>query len=343
MLVQLQPMLEIVEAALSRRFNVRKLWEERWLSTEDACRVRGIVASGHSVVDASLLSTFPNLEIVASFGVGYDHIDAKAAARQGVIVTNTPDVLTGEVADLAIGLLIATVRQLPQAERYLREGKWASGPFPLSASLREKKVGILGLGRIGRAIAHRLSGFDMALCYHARRRHEDVNLPYYESLAGMAKDVDILIVAAPGGAETRHIVTRPIIDLLGPEGVIINIGRGSVIAELDLAAALKEGTIGAAGLDVFENEPVVPAEILDHPRSVVLPHIGSASVRTRNAMGQLLVNNLMSWFERNEAVTPVIESVPLLQPGIPRCGGSLAELHQHGSGTLSITMPPSRQ
>ena len=311
-IAQLQPMSETIETQLHAKFDVIQVWIQPQLAGDRANSVRGIVSGGHTKVDSALLTAFNQAEIVASFGVGYDHIDAATAAKRGVVVTNTPDVLSGEVADLAIGLLIATIRQIPQAERYIRDGHWQEGAFPLTASLRDRKVGILGLGRIGKAIAKRLSGFDIPVSYHGRQQQPDIDLQYHPTLAAMAEDVDVLMIAIPGGAGTKHMITRDVIDLVGPDGVIVNVGRGSVIDEQALMAALSEGAIGAVGLDVFDNEPIVPDEILRHPRSVVLPHIGSASVRTRNAMGQLVVDNLVSWFGGSGPLTPVTESLRLL-------------------------------
>src|ERR1700758_2702578 len=201
------------------------------------------------------MSRSPNLEIISSFGVGYDNIDAKAAARLGIIVTNTPGVLDDEVADTALGLMIMTVRELPQAERYLRAGQWAAkGGFPLSPSLRGRTVGILGLGRIGKAIAKRVSAFGLPVVYHGRHAQADVPYRYHSSLIDMAKASDVLIVVAPGGPGTRHIINAEVLQALGPDGVLINIARGSLVDETALIDALKTGKILAAGLDVYENE-----------------------------------------------------------------------------------------
>jgi lactate dehydrogenase-like 2-hydroxyacid dehydrogenase len=274
--------------------------------------VRGIaVSGGHTRIDASFVAPFPKLEIVSSFGVGYDHIDAAALAKRGIVVTHTPDVLTGEVADLALGLLIATVRQLPQVDRYLRAGKWLERPYPLSATLRGRKVGILGLGRIGKAIAKRLEAFDLEVEYHGRKPQPDVKYAYHATLVDLAKSCDVLMVVASGGAETRHMVDKDVLEALGPDGILINVGRGSVVDEQALIAALKHQKILSAGLDVFEDEPRVPAELIAMEHVVLLPHVGSASVHTRNAMGQLVVDNLVSWFGGKGAITPVPECAAL--------------------------------
>jgi lactate dehydrogenase-like 2-hydroxyacid dehydrogenase len=274
-----------------------------------AGRVRGIAMAGsHVRLDDALMARLPKLEIIANFGVGYDSIDAAAAARRGVIVTNTPDVLTDEVADLAMGLLLATVRELPQSDRYLRAGRWLEKPYPLTTSLRTRQVGIVGLGRIGKAFAARLAPFGVPMAYHGRSRQEDVALRYYPSLVKMAEDVDTLVSIAPGGAATHHMINADVLKALGPTGILINVGRGSVVDEQALTAALAGKVILSAGLDVFEDEPRVPAELIAMDHIVLLPHVGSASVHTREGMGQLQVDNLTSWFAGKGPVTPVAET-----------------------------------
>ena len=289
----------LVDTQLNQHFDVvREAHQE----------VRGIaVCGGHTRIDAPFVELFPRLQIVSSFGVGYDHIDAVTLAKRGIVVTHTPDVLTGEVADLALGLLIATVRQLPQVDRYLREGKWLQKPYPLTATLRGRKVGILGLGRIGKAIARRLEACDLEVEYHGRKPQPDVKHRYHPTLLGLAQSCDVLMVVASGGAETHHLVGKDVLEALGPEGIVINVGRGTVIDEQALIAALRDRKILSAGLDVFEDEPRVPAELIAMEHVVLLPHVGSASVHTRNAMGQLVVDNLVSWFGGKGAVTPVPE------------------------------------
>ncbi len=277
---------------------------------EWAPEVRGIAVAGHLTCDAALLARFPKLEIVANFGVGYDSIDAKWAGEHGIIVTNTPDVLTDEVADTCLGLLLMTVRELPQSEQWLRAGHWTGkGPYPLTHNtLRGKKIGIFGLGRIGKAIAKRLEGFGVEIAYHNRSKAAGVNYAYYDSLVGLAKAVDILISVAPGGPDTYHLINEDVFKALGSQGTFINIGRGSAVDEPALIKALQNGTIYAAGLDVFEHEPKVPAEFMALDRVVLLPHVGSASHHTRNLMGQLVVDNLRSWFAGKGPVTPVAET-----------------------------------
>lgn len=269
--------------------------------------VRGVAATG-GTVDAALMDRLPDLEIVANYGVGYDNIDAAEAGRRGIVVTNTPDVLNEEVADTAMGLLLAAVRRLPEADAYLRAGRWLQAPFPLTATLRGRRMGVVGLGRIGKAIARRAEAFGIAVSYHGRRRQPDVPYAYHPTLVGMAEAVDILMVITPGGAETRHLVDANVLKALGPEGVLINVARGSVVDERALIEALRNRTILTAGLDVFENEPQVPPELIAMEHVVLLPHVGSASVHTRNAMGQLVVDNLASWFEGRGPLTPVPET-----------------------------------
>ncbi|MDK1490665.1 2-hydroxyacid dehydrogenase [Sinorhizobium sp. 7-81] len=278
------------------------------LVTPDMADVVGIAVSGRLPVD--LMDAFPHLEIVANFGVGYDGVDVTRAAARGIVVTNTPDVLTEEVADTAIGLLINTLRLLPQAEQWLRQGRWIrEGAFPLSPlSLRGRKVGLFGLGRIGLAIARRLEAFGVSIAYHTRTPREGLAFAYHSSLKGLAEAVDTLIVIVPGTSSTLKAVNADVLAALGPQGVLINVGRGSTVDEAALVAALQNGIIAGAGLDVFENEPHVPEALLAFPNVSLLPHVASASVVTRNAMSDLVVDNLKAWFSTGEALTPVVET-----------------------------------
>jgi len=311
-IVQTGPLMAYAADQLKARFTVHELWKAAdrvALLREVSGRVRGVAAGGgHNRVDGALFDALPKLEVISSFGVGYDHVDAAEAGKRGLVVTNTPDVLTDEVADLALGLLIATVRQLPQVDRYLREGQWLKGNYPLTTSLRGRKVGIVGLGRIGKAVAQRVEAFGLPVVYHGRSRQPDVSYPYYPSLVDMAADVDTLISVAPGGASTHHIINAEVLKALGPNGILVNVGRGTVVDEQALIKALKDRTILSAGLDVFEDEPRVPAELIAIEHAVLLPHVGSASVHTREAMGQLLVDNLVSWFDGKGPLTPVSET-----------------------------------
>lgn len=305
------PMTEHVMQTCISRFDVVKLWQST--NPAETLRLRGasvtaIATAGNPPIDASLLRSLPNLGIVSSFGVGYDSVDVREAMRLGVVVTNTPDVLTDDVADVALGLLLMAVREMPQAERYLREGRWRSGPYRLAPTrLRGRTLGILGLGRIGEAIAQRAEPFGVEIAYH-NRRPKDVPYRYWSTLAELADHVDTLVIATPGGPQTRHLVDADILRRLGERGIIVNVARGSVIDESALIDALKSGAILSAGLDVFENEPHVPDALLDLPNVVMLPHVGSASLDTRRAMGQLVVDNLVNWFENGSALSPVPET-----------------------------------
>jgi lactate dehydrogenase-like 2-hydroxyacid dehydrogenase len=279
------------------------------LAPDVAGRIRGIAVTGLVQADAAMLARFPKTEIVSSFGVGYDHIDAKYAAGHNIVVTNTPDVLTEEVADTALGLLIATVREFIKADRYLRAGHWTTQNFPLSpGSLRDRKVGMVGMGRIGQAIARRLDASLVPVVYHSRNPAKGVTHKHYPNLVEMAKEVDTLIAITPGGASTAKLINADVLKALGPRGVLINVARGSVVDEEALIAALKDGTIMAAGLDVFANEPQVPDALKVMQNVVLLPHIASASVTTRNAMDQLVVDNLKEWFAGKPPITPIAET-----------------------------------
>jgi lactate dehydrogenase-like 2-hydroxyacid dehydrogenase len=271
--------------------------------------VRGIAS--YAGISAAMIDALPNLEIIASFGVGYDSVDANHAAKRGVMVTNTPDVLTEEVADTAIGLLINTVRELYAAEKWLRDGDWVEkGNYRLSRlTLRGRSVGIFGMGRIGRAVARRLEAFGLPIAYHNRRKVEGLAYDYHATLKGLAEAVDTLICIAPGGAGTEKAINAGILSALGSNGVLVNIGRGSTVDEAALAAALESGTIAAAGLDVFADEPNVPQALLDAPNISLLPHVGSASEHTRRAMADLCVDNLVAWFTERRPLTPVPETI----------------------------------
>ena len=280
------------------------------LTPEVAARIRGAAVTYNSVRgDSTTLAKFPKLEIVSSFGVGYDHIDAAYARDHNIMVTNTPDVLTEEVADIAMGLLICTLREFVKADRYLRSGLWTTQNFPLSVgSLRDRKIGMVGMGRIGQAIARRLDASKVPVVYHTRKPADGVSYQHYPDLIEMAKAVDTLVVIVPGGPSTNKMINAEVMKALGPRGVIINVARGTVVDEQAMIAALKSGTILAAGLDVFEKEPSVPDELKAMQNVVLLPHIGSASVVTRNAMDQLVVDNLKTWFAGKPPLTPVAET-----------------------------------
>jgi len=304
-------MPEIGERIESRTI-LHRLWREpepEAALARIAPNIRAIAATGHPPkIDANLMSRLPRLEIVSSFGVGYDHVDAAWAGEHGVVVAHTPGVLDAETADTGMALALMAVRQYPQAERYLRAGSWLKASFPLTASLRGRTMGILGLGRIGKEIAKRARAFGVDVVYHGRHPQDDAPYLYYPSLLSMAKACDILVICAPGGATTRKIVDREVLEALGPNGVLVNIARGSLVDEAALIEALASGRILAAGLDVFENEPQVPEALLKLENVVLLPHVGSASKPTRLAMANLVVDNLFSWMDGKGPLTPVPET-----------------------------------
>jgi len=309
--LMLGPMMPLIAETLAPHFRVHRLWEapeHDALLAALAPRLRAMTAihAGHPYVDGAFMEKFPKLEIIASFGVGYDHVDAVWAGQHGIVVTNTPDVLTEEVADTALGLLLATVRELPQAERHLRAGKWLEAPYRLSpATLRDRTVGMVGLGRIGTAVARRLDAFAVPVVYFARHPQPSVPYRYYASLIEMARAADVLMLVIPGGPDTNALINATVLDALGPNGILINMARGSVVDEPALIAALQEGRIAGAGLDVYAEEPRVPPELLAMEQVVLLPHVGSASVHTRSAMGRLVVDNLIAWATGGAPLTPV--------------------------------------
>jgi lactate dehydrogenase-like 2-hydroxyacid dehydrogenase len=280
------------------------------LCAELAPRLRAIAMSVTSErMDSATMGRFPRLEIVSSFGVGYDHIDTAWAAAHGITVTNTPDVLTEEVADTALGLLLCTVREFPQAERYLRAGKWVEKDYPLTrASLRDRTVGMVGMGRIGQAIARRLEAMQVPVVYHSRRPAAGLAHRHYPQLLDMAREVDILLVITPGGANTRNLINAEVLKALGPDGILVNMARGSVVDQPALIKALQDRTIMSAGLDVYASEPQVPAELIAMDHVVLFPHLGSASVATRERMDQLVVDNLLAWAAGKPPLTPVAET-----------------------------------
>ena len=299
-----------VRARLSHRFDLLEISDATAAEVDagELERVRGAAVSGR--FPAALIERLPKLEVIGSFGVGYDGVDVKAAAAAGVVVTNTPDVLNDEVADTAIALLLNTMRQFYFAERYLRDGRWEKeGAFPLSPlSLKGRKIGLHGLGRIGMEIANRLLPFKVELAYHTRRPRTDVDFVYHDTLTGLAEAVDVLISIVPSTPETKDAINAEVLSALGQNGVLINVGRGSTVDEPALIAALQAGTIAAAGLDVFADEPRVPQALIDLPNVSLLPHVASASVPTRDAMADLVADNIVSWFDTGRPLTPVPET-----------------------------------
>ena len=267
-------------------------------------QIRGIVMSGGSVSPVALLEQLPKLEIISVFGVGYDGVPVDWCRAHGVRVTNTPDVLTEDVADTASALVLMTSRRLIAANRFLHAGSWTQGAFPLAHAVRGKLAGIVGLGRIGKAIGHRLEAHRMRIAYHGRTRQE-VSWEVFDSLIELARAVDFLIVACPGGAATKHLINAAVLQALGAEGTLINIARGSVIDEVALIEALQRGSIRGAGLDVFENEPQVPEALMQCENAVLLPHIGSGTYETRREMARLVVENLAAHSRGEPLLTPV--------------------------------------
>ncbi|MCF6232286.1 MAG: 2-hydroxyacid dehydrogenase [Rhodobacteraceae bacterium] len=273
--------------------------------------LQGVMSNGHGGVAAGVMDAMPTLKIISGYGVGYDTIDVNAALQRSITVTHTPGVLNDEVANTAIMLWLAVSRRVIGADAYIRAGRWPrEGFYPLTRSVQGKRVGILGLGRIGQAIADRLAVFDAEILYHARSE-KDVEYRYYGDLTEMARNCDVLICITPGGAGTHHIVSARVIDALGSEGILINVSRGSVVDEPAMIAALQAGRLGGAGLDVFEDEPNVPEALIGMDNVVLQPHVGSGTVETRQAMGDLTCDNLIRYFKDGKALTPVPECAHL--------------------------------
>ncbi len=265
--------------------------------------MRGLAVDG--AADAGLIAAYPKLEIIACNSVGVDGIDLEAARARGVIVTNTPGVLTDCVADMAFALLLAATRRIAEGDRLVRAGDWPRRELGLGWRVTGKRLGIIGLGRIGRAIARRAAGFEMSVAYHARNRQDDVDYVYHADPASLAAESDVLALSCPGGDVTRHLVDGQVLAALGPDGILINVARGSVVDETALVAALANRSIRAAGLDVYQDEPNVPAELFALDNVVLAPHQASATVETRRAMGELLVENLVRHFAGKPVLTPV--------------------------------------
>jgi hydroxypyruvate reductase len=272
-----------------------------------ASSVVGIAASGESSVPGDLMSQLPRLKVVSVFGVGYDGIDTKTANALGVGVSHTPGVLTDDVADLALGLLLAVGRAIPQADQYVRSGRWPTGPMPLATKVSGANLGIVGLGRIGKAIARRASAFDMKISYTARTEKPDSGLTFYPDAVSLAKHVDFLIVITPGGEGTKHLINAEVLKALGSKGYLINVARGSVVDQEALVQALQDGTIAGAGLDVFAKEPNVPEALWVMKNVVLTPHVASATVQTRQALANLAFANMQAGVTGKALLTPVPE------------------------------------
>ncbi|HUN94424.1 MAG TPA: 2-hydroxyacid dehydrogenase [Burkholderiaceae bacterium] len=307
-LLQLCPLLPALQRELESRYEVLRAFDDPAREAVAAARggeLRAVVTGGHVGIPSALLQRLPALQLVAINGVGYDKVDLELARSRGVRVTNTPDVLTDDVADLAVGLVIALLRRIPQGDAHVRAGRWPSGELPLARKVSSQRFGIFGLGRIGNAIARRLQGFGVAIAY-AGRAPQAVPYRYVETLAQLAAESDVLIIAAAAGPSTRGIVGRDILERLGPRGALVNVARGSIVDEDELVAALSDGRLGGAALDVFANEPDVPAALRALPNVVMTPHVASATTETREAMAALVLRNLEAHFAGLPLPTPVV-------------------------------------
>ena len=306
--IQIGRLQASLESALAEEFDTHALWRESdataFLAREGGA-FTAMATSARSGADAKLMDALPQLRVISNFGVGYETIDVEAARNRGIAVANTPDVLTDCVADLAIGLMIDVARGLSAADRFVRRGAWTKGQFPLATRVSAKRLGILGLGRIGNAIAKRAQGFDMQIRYHNRRPVAGTTYEHVPSLVELARWADFLVVAAAGGPATRNLVSSEVIDALGKDGFLVNIARGSVVDEPALVQALSEKQIAGAALDVFVDEPNVPAALMQLDNVVLLPHIASGTHETRNAMGNLVLENLRAFFSTGRVLTPV--------------------------------------
>ncbi|MFK7763461.1 MAG: 2-hydroxyacid dehydrogenase [Roseobacter sp.] len=302
-LLQIGGITDVMRSRLDAAFSIHKLSDGGY----PAEAITHIATNGHDGVPADVMAALPNLKMISCYGVGYDAIDVAAAKARGIMVTHTPNVLNAEVATTAVMLMMACYRELLRDDAWARSGNWeCKGNAPLTRSVDNQTVGILGLGRIGQAIADKLAPFGTTIVYHSRSP-KDVSYTYYADLTEMAAAVDCLICITPGGPATNKIVNRAVLDALGPQGTLINVSRGSVVDEAALVAALQEGRLGWAGLDVFEAEPKVPDALKALPNAVLLPHVGSATVETRAAMGGLTVDNLLQHLQDGSVVSPVPE------------------------------------
>ena len=307
-ILQIGALLPTLEQTLNERYDVVPLWKEAdpaaYLARHGGEFV-GVATSARFGADTALISALPNLKVISSFGVGYETIDIALARSRGIPVGYTPDVLNDCVADTAFGLVMDVARQFSAADRFVRRGDWLKGTYPLTTRISGKRMGIMGLGRIGRVIARRASGFDMEVRYHNRKPVDGVPYGYEASLEGLAAWADFLVIAAAGGPETRHMVSKPVLAALGPKGFLVNISRGSVVDETALVEALEAKAIAGAGLDVFEDEPRVPARLLALDNAVLLPHMASATHETRKAMADAVLENLRSFFETGAVAVAV--------------------------------------
>ncbi|MBW8785187.1 MAG: 2-hydroxyacid dehydrogenase [Novosphingobium sp.] len=308
-IVQLSALSPDADARLDKRFAVIRIDAHRdgfAIPDEVAQRARGIVTSGGLGLPREVMDRLPRLAIIAVNGIGTERIDLSETRRRGICVTTTPDVLTPDVADMAMALILAGMRNLVGDDRYVREGRWAAHePLPLARRVSGKRLGIVGLGKIGSAVAERARGFDMAISYHGRHRQPDCPYPFQPSLPALARAVDVLVITVTGGSETRHLVDRTVIEALGPDGLLVNVARGSVVDEAALVEAIAARTLGGAALDVFEYEPFVPPALIASGQVVLQPHRGSATTEARAAMADLVVRNLEAFFAGEAPLTPV--------------------------------------
>lgn len=307
-ILMLCPLFDATQKVLENTYRVHRLWEhdDRAAALAGlADRIEALASMSGVKVDAATIAALPRLKLVSNFGVGLDTIDLAACKKRGVAVCNTPDVLTEEVADLALGLLLATIRQIPQGDAYVRAGRWLKGNMALTQTLQGRRLGVVGLGRIGHAIARRCEAFNTEVAYFGPRRKPGNDYRYFDDIVAMGEWADVMIAACPGGPATKHVVSRAALTALGPQGVFVNIARGSVVDQEALVELLVSGKLGSAGLDVFNDEPNVPQALIDLPHIVLQPHQGSASVATRTAMGQLVIDNLAAYFAGTPYLSPV--------------------------------------
>jgi hydroxypyruvate reductase len=279
----------------------------REITAGSAPKIRAVACNGDSAVPGEQIARLPALEIISVMGVGYDGVDVQAAKARGIMVTHTPDVLNDDVADVAIGLMLCTARQFPQADQFVKQGKWPQGAMPLQRKMSGARLGLVGIGRIGQAIAKRALGFGMSVAYTARSARTELPYKFHADVRDLARESDFLVVITPGGAGTRKMINAEVLQALGKKGILVNVARGSVVDEAALIEALQNGTIGGAGLDVFENEPNVPQALRDMPHVVLTPHVGSATQQTRKAMADLAMDNLRMHFAGKPVKTPVPE------------------------------------
>lgn len=306
--LQLTPLIAAGDEELHRNYSVCRWYDlpdrERWLDENNAS-IRAVITAGHLGISSEMFRRLPSLGLVAIAGVGYEKVDLDAARERGIRVTNTPDVLTDDVADLAVGLMIATMRQIAAADRYVRDGRWIAGEMDLAAGVSGRRYGIVGFGRIGQAVARRLEGFGGSIAYTSRTKKQGPHA-FHSTALDLARESDVLIVTAAAGPATRNLVGRAVLDALGPAGFLINVARGSIVDETELIAALQDRRLAAAGLDVYADEPRVPPALSALPNVTLTPHIGSATVDARLAMARLMLANLDAFYAGHPLPTPVV-------------------------------------